>query len=215
MTRSVHLPARSALAKTNDEDPLDYYYHPLTGPFYRQRLVLALNALGPGPFDSLLEVGYGSGILLPELARRCQKLYAVDIHEQIACVQKMLATEHISAELEVGDVLALDYAAHSFDAVVCLSVLEHMDEGTLPLSLREIHRVSKPGATIVLGFPVQNVITDFFYRLVGFSPRDLHPSSHRDIQRAAKDRFWQVEAIWWPRLLPMDLSLYMVCQCRP
>ena len=208
------MPPREAIAKTNDEDPLDYYYYPLTGPVYRKRLGLALDALGPGSFDSLLEVGYGSGILLPELSRRCRKLYAVDLHEQIVPVQRMLATEHISAELKVGSVLALDYATHSFDAVVCLSVLEHMDEGTLPLSLSEIHRVSKPGATVVLGFPVKNVITDFFYRLVGLAPRDLHPSGHRDIIQASRAEFSLVEVRWWPGALLLDLALYVVCRCQ-
>lgn len=213
MTR-LYLPSRNVLSRTNDEDPLDYYYHPLTGWIYRQRLAMALQALGPGPFESLLEVGYGSGILLPELARRCQKLCAVDIHEEVASVERMLVAEHITAELKVESVLDLDYASHAFEAVTCLSVLEHMDEKNLPLSLREIHRISQPGATVVLGFPARNSVTGFFFRLVGFSPRDLHPSSHRDIIRAARSEFPQVEVQAWPGGLPLDLALYVVCRCQ-
>lgn len=98
--------------------------------------------------------------------------------------------------------------------IVCLSVMEHMDETTLPLALKELRRVSKPGAVVVLGFPVRNTLTDFFYRLVGFSPRDLHPSGHQDIIRAAQSEFASVQVRAWPMLLPLDLTLYVVCQCR-
>ena len=211
---NLYLPPRDLLSKTNSEDPLDYYYHPLTGWMYCQRLVMALDELGNGSINSLLEVGYGSGILLPELARRSQKLCAIDLHNQVAAVEKMLDAEHIHAELKIGSVLEMDYLAATFDAIVCLSVMEHMDEITLPLALKELRRVSTPGAVVVLGFPVRNTLTDFFYRLVGFSPRDLHPSSHRDIIQAAQSEFASVQVRAWPMRLPLDLTLYVVCQCR-
>lgn len=204
------LPDRRHLTRTNDEDPLAFYYHPLTGWAYRRRLVMALDALGPGPFQATLEVGYGSGILLPELCRRSRRVSAIDTHEEVAAVRRMLEAERIGAELSVGTILELPYAAASFDALVCLSVLEHLDAATLPRGLAEIRRVCRPGATVVLGFPVRNVATDTFYRLVGFSPREIHPSSHRDIEAAARQAFAEVASRRWPAALPLDLSLYVV-----
>ena len=54
----------------NDEhDPLPYYYRPLTGWLYRKRLTMALSLLPPRtPRQHVLEVGVGSGILIPTLS---------------------------------------------------------------------------------------------------------------------------------------------------
>lgn len=210
---ALRLPDRRLLTKTNDEDPLHFYYNPFTGWVYRRRLSLALEALGPGPFESLLEVGYGSGILLPELARRARNVKAIDLHDQAEAVRRMLEAEHIDAELARGSVLELPYASGTFDSLVCLSVLEHMDGVSLPRALAELRRVCREGAVAVLGFPVRNVATDTFFRVVGFKPREIHPSGHRDIVGAARAAFRDVGARFWPSSLPVDVSLYGICRC--
>lgn len=56
---------------------MDYYDRPFTLWSYGSRLRIAADLLGQGPYDSLLEVGYGSGIFLPELARRTRRLSAI------------------------------------------------------------------------------------------------------------------------------------------
>lgn len=209
----MQLAPRQLLTKTNDEDPLNYYYHWLTGPFYRKRLELAVDMLGDRRYDSLLEIGFGSGILLPELARRSTKLYGVETHDEIDAVRQMLKAEGVDADLQQGNILHLEYESDSFEGVVCLSVLEHMSEAELPVAVAELKRVTRPGGTVVTGFPVRNVVTDMFYRIVGFSPRDIHPSSHRDIIEEMKSQFPSVIVAPWPALVPLDFSLYVVCKC--
>ena len=211
---SLVLPDRALLSKTNDEDPLEFYYKPLVGWIYRRRLELALALLGEGPFASLVEVGYGSGILFPELCRRATRVVAIDTHEQVESVSRMVEKSGLQAELHVGSILELPWTEEKFDALVCLSVLEHMDERTLPQAVAEIRRVVAPGGVAVLGFPVRNLITDTFFRLAGFNPREIHPSGHRDILQALEGPFDRVEARRWPVLLPMDLGAYVVCAAR-
>lgn len=213
MSNSLYLPSRSLVKMTNEEDPVDYYYHWLTAAAYKKRLLMALNALGDGHFSSLLEVGFGSGILLPELARRTKALYGVETHGEIEAVRHMLRAEGIKAELDTGSILSLSYDTNSFEGVVCLSVLEHMNETELPIAVSELKRVASKDGVIVTGFPVRNVATDVFYRIVGFRPRDIHPSSHRDIINEMKNQIGQVTITTWPSLLPLDLSLYVVCRC--
>lgn len=209
----LRLPPRSLLTKTNAEDPLDYYYHWLTGPAYRKRLQLALRMLEGRRYDSILEVGFGSGILLPELARRGTTLHGVETHDEIEAVRQMLKAEGISADLRQGSILELEFDSGSFDAVICLSVLEHMNASELAQAVSELKRVTRQGGVVVTGFPVRNVVTDNFYRMVGFSPRDIHPSSHADIIGEMKTQFSEVAVVAWPSLLPLDLSLYVVCKC--
>ncbi len=50
--------------------------------------------------------------------------------------------------LRVGDVAALPYADHSFDAAVCTQVYEYVPD--IDRALAELYRVLKPGARAVI-----------------------------------------------------------------
>jgi SAM-dependent methyltransferase len=206
------LPPRGALPKTNDEDPVDYYYG-VTAPLYRGRLTVAARLLGRG-YPSLLDVGYGSGIFFPELARRADRLAGVEVHGEEARVGDALRELDLDVDLRPGSILDLPADDGEFHAVVCLSVLEHLRE--LGGALRELRRVLVPGGVGVLGFPVRQPLTDAFFRIFGFDPRELHPSSHTDILRAAEqDSGFDVERVaHFPRLLPLRLSGYAACRVR-
>jgi hypothetical protein len=68
----------------------------------------------------------------------------------------------------------------------------------------------------VLGFPVRQPLTDAFFRLFGFDPRELHPSSHTDILLAAEqdEKFVVDRVAHFPRVLPLRLSGYAACRLR-
>lgn len=210
---SLRLPDRSVVVRTNDEDPVAYYYHPLTAGFYRRRLEMAVRALGGKQYAHLLEVGYGSGIFLPALSGCAGRLSAFDIHDNVSPVFSMLQHEGISASLWVGDVTHIGVGDQTFDAVVCLSVLEHLAVEDLDQALSEIVRVSCAGARVVLGFPCRNLITDAFYRLVGFDPRSIHPSSHRDIRRAIERHLRIDETLDFVTVLPGLFNVYTIQCC--
>jgi SAM-dependent methyltransferase len=208
------LPPRGALPKPDSDDPLDYYYRPLTAWLYRARLKLALRLLDDRPQDSILELGYGSGILLPELTRRASRVAAVDVHAKREEVDVALRALGVKVELRQASLFELPYEAGEFSAVVCLSVLEHLTE--LDAAFAELTRVLRPGGMAVIGFPVRNPVTDGLFRLLGFNPREIHPSSHADIIEAARrnagssvERFEQI-----PRLVPRPLSAYVACRLR-
>ncbi len=52
----------------------------------------------------------------------------------------------------------------SFDAVVCREVIEHVE--SVPHTLREFHRILKPGGTLVLTFPNRLLFRSRFYHLL-------------------------------------------------
>lgn len=199
---------------TSAEDPIAYYYKPLTGWVYRRRLEMGLALLGDAHYDRLLEIGYGSGILLPTLARRCTALYGVDLHANVEPVRAMLAQEGVEAELSVGDLLHLRHPDQTFDAVVCMSVLEHLAPGDLRAAAGQIRRVLRVGGVAVLGFPVRNAVLDAFCRWEGFDPRRLHPSGHRQILEALGAVLQGTRVIRFPRRLPLDLALYVAVRGR-
>jgi ubiquinone/menaquinone biosynthesis C-methylase UbiE len=209
----LYIPERSVVPKSEFDDPIDYYYRPLTGKIYRDRLELSISMLGDKKSEALLEIGYGSGLLLPELARRTKRLVGIDIHGQADQVYKMLEHEGVKAELHKGSLYEMPFKDGEFDALACFSVLEHLTE--LDRAMREFARVTRPGAVLALGFPIRNFITDAFFRYAGYEPRKLHPSSHRDIESAIRRQpLLDLERIQvLPKFVPTDLSLYFSCRC--
>jgi SAM-dependent methyltransferase len=209
----LRLPDQAHTTKTSDEDPIRYYYWPLTGWIYRRRLDMALSALGERRFEHVLEVGCGSGIFLPTLCERAARVSAFDLHDRMGSVRTMLSSEDARADLWRGDALKISVADETFDGVLCLSVLEHLAGSALVQTVEEIRRVSRPDATIVLGFPCRNIVTDSFYQVFGFSPRSIHPSSHQDIRRVVGGRLHVDEASCFVPWLPSSLNVFTVCRC--
>jgi SAM-dependent methyltransferase len=209
----VEIPPRSLPPRLAD-DPVEYYYRPITSRLYLARLEMAADLLGSDPLGPVLEVGYGAGLFLPELARRSDRVVAVDVHEHDREVGEMLRTMGIDAELRRGSIFELPFSDGEFMAVVSMSVLEHLDQ--LASAVAELRRVLRPGGFAVLGFPVRNPVTDSFFRLAGYKPRAIHPSSHTDILDAvhAEPRLEVERALHFPRALPMPLSAYVTCRAR-
>ena len=71
----------SALVKTSDVDKAEWNFRPLLGIIQRLRFRMILSLLPKRRIGRLLEIGYGSGVFLPELSRRCDNLYGIDPHQ--------------------------------------------------------------------------------------------------------------------------------------
>lgn len=208
------LPPRELVTKPDVEDPIDYYYRPLTRPLYRARLRDSLTLLGEGPYGGILDVGYGSGVFLPELARRTGRLVGIDVHAGRDGVARMAAGLGLDVELLDASLYELPFGDGEFDALVCVSVLEHLRE--LAAALAEMRRVVRPGGLLVLGVPVRNAFTNAFFRVAGYDPAELHPSSHRDIEAAVTyaGGLSLERRLHFPRLLPLGLAAYVTFACR-
>ncbi len=211
MTVPLRLPQKNEIAVVDPSaEPTRYYYWPLVGWFYRRRLQMILEVLGETQYDSLLEVAYGSGIFLPSVAPLAKTLHGIDLHTKIDVVQQTLSKAGVKAELRTGDALAMPYADGSFDCVVNISMLEHLtDPGK---AIEEMLRVLKPGGCLALGFPGRNAVMDAFFRVLGFSPRKIHPSSHEDILDAVGQRMTVAELSKLPMKVPNGFALYFCCR---
>ena len=189
------------------EDPIAYYYIPVFRSFFIKRLALCLDLLPREPIAKLLDVGCGTGILLPELVRRTgAEIWAVDNFLQDRSLKRMMELEGISAHLAAADLLQLPFKSDFFDAVLLISILEHI--GALRDACREVYRVLKPGGTVVAGFPTKNTITD---TLLGEST-GFHVSTHRQIIETMREVFKSFKVAHFPGFLPLDLSLYTACR---
>ena len=120
----LDLPPRGVLKPNDADDPLPYYYHPWVGWLYRHRLQMGLDFL-PAGGKRVLEIGVGSGVLVPTLTKHYAEYTGTDL--TLAPGLDALVAPGCRAEFRRADLLAdADLPAAHFDAIVCFSVLEHI-----------------------------------------------------------------------------------------
>ena len=207
------LPARANIEPSDDDDPLPFYYKPVSGWLYRRRLEIGLEMLDKARYPRVLEVGYGSGVLLKTLAGLTDDLHAVDYHSNLAPVEAMMKREGFHAQLGQGDILKLGFPDSSFDALFCFSTLEHVADTDQAIS--ELARVLKPDGVAILGFPTVNRMMNLLFRLLGCSNiEDYHVSGHDKIL-ASCGRIMRLERVRrLPPGAPLAASMYVACRCR-
>lgn len=155
----------SALVKTGDVDHADWNYRPVLGAISRLRFRLVAALLDTEPRTArLLEIGYGSGVFMPELARRCEELYGVDVHHETQAVTDALASSGVEARLFSSSVTATPFDADFFGAAVAVSALEFVED--LPEACAEIKRVLKPRGALVVVTPGFSPLADVGLRVL-------------------------------------------------
>lgn len=215
MGARLRVPRREHIHGTHETDPLHFYYKFGIRWIFRKRLEMVLELMGPDRYGELLEVGFGSGIFLKELAARCEQLHGIDVHENFHLVEEMLGKEDIRANLVHAPVQKIPFEDERFDCVVSTSVLEHVHEPAAAIA--EIARVLKRDGVALLAFPVENLLTDLAlwitYIPLNTRLKDEHVSDHRGILAALRRRFTIVRDLRLPGFLPLDSCLYYACRC--
>ena len=106
------------------------------------------SALGPGPFDLLVDIGTGTGRMLELFATRYARGIGLDINQaMLAYARAKLARAGIAnAQVRHGDLYSLPLADGAADAVVMHQVLHYLSDG--PRAIREAARVLAPGGRL-------------------------------------------------------------------
>jgi ubiquinone/menaquinone biosynthesis C-methylase UbiE len=172
-----------------------FYYLPVFGQMYRRRVELCLAECKGG--DSVLEVGFGSGLTFLNLNDMYKKIFGLDLSCDVREVTRVFAPLGIQPDLRNGNVLDMPYRDNQFDTVLLISILEHLRPEELDQALQEIKRVLKPGGQMVYGVPVERPFMVAMFALLGYNIRKYHFSTEKDVAAAAAKHFKQV------RLQPM------------
>ncbi len=84
-------------------------------------------------------------------------------------------------EFHQGSILEMTFPNESFDNVVAMEVLEHIED--VEKAVREVHRILKPGGVFVMSTPDCHWLWEFFWdrwtRLIGQMWHDAHVISMR------------------------------------
>jgi len=197
--------------QTGPVDHAEWNHRLLLGYISRRRFRMVLDLLGGSPVERLLEIGYGSGVFMPELASHCRELFGVDVHERSSDVAAILSARGIHADLRRASATALPFESGTFDVVVAVSALEFIED--LPAASREIVRVLRPTGRLIAVTPGQGALLDGALRLVaGVHPdEDYGDRRGRTIPTLLETFTVEAERVFPPnpagRLLPVYRAL--------
>lgn len=191
-----------ALIRTGPLDHADWNYKGLLGFITKKRFSLIKSLLPEQSSQRLLEIGYGSGIFMPELANHTKELYGIDIHDKHVEIESVLKDYGVSASLSRAEASHLPFPSDYFDCVVSVSALEFVDD--LANAVQEIHRVLKKGGSFLLVMPGTSPILDLgLYFATGESAAHDYQDRRRHVLPELK-KILTVESVKkFPPLIPI------------
>ncbi len=171
-------------------DPIDIRaWEFMTAPVVKRARKL-LEAAAEGRAGRLLDVGCGYGFFLREMKARNWTVEGIEVCEAGAAQARLAGIRVFPQPLEI-----LSLPAESYDAVTLFYVIEHV--GDPAATLKEIHRILRPGGIVLLRWPHTTPIVrllgplarpfDLYhtpYHLYDFSPDTMA----RLLKRAGFDR---------------------------
>lgn len=130
-------------AKTYDRKSIHYYIF-----YFTNKKVVRL--LNPKEGSTVLDAGFGTGILLEQLLaiKRNLRLSGLDISEGMYKKAEAKFSGNPAVKLALGSASKIPFEDNSFDYVTCIHSLHH--HPNTEQSLREMNRVLKPGAKAVV-----------------------------------------------------------------
>ncbi len=199
------LPPAGTLSANDEHDPLPYYYRPCVGWLYRKRLRMGLD-LVPHDGTRVLEVGVGSGILIPTLSSHFPRYTGTDLI--LGDRLERLVAPSCQANFVQADLLRESSLPEaSYDVVICLSVLEHIADADGAASA--LARTLVKGGTLVAGYPMVNGLMAGLFRAIGFhNIEDHHVTAPAAIDRALRRVLRPGRRHAMPAFAPVAMALY-------
>jgi 2-polyprenyl-3-methyl-5-hydroxy-6-metoxy-1,4-benzoquinol methylase len=205
-SRLFELPPRGILEPNGPGDPLPYYYKPIVGRIYRARIEQGLSLL-KSRYKSILELGYGSGILLPTLCRFGEAVFGIDLNSDPEAVKANCAKVGGNASLVRGDIGNAHFAEGSFDLIVAMSVFEHIED-FMP-AVRTAFGLLCPGGELLVGMPRVDSFMNTAIRLLGYNQiGNHHVTDYHKFRKEASTYFELIKLRKLPNWLPQFAGLY-------
>ncbi|MGA1869157.1 MAG: class I SAM-dependent methyltransferase [bacterium] len=144
-----------------------------------------LDFVDPTANDCVFDAGCGTGINLSKLSSRVEAVIGMDQSEgMITRCKKRIAKEKVfNVKLIIGDISLIGLKSNTFDKIICMSVLQYLNDEECEAALKELVRISKDGAIIV--FHVKNLFSLYLSTLYlakkikSLFTKNLKPGNYR------------------------------------
>jgi ubiquinone/menaquinone biosynthesis C-methylase UbiE len=103
-------------------------------------------------FDRVLDIGCGNGAISLPLLSRTRKLTLLDISSKMLELAKKRIPADRLGDVEIinGDFLSASFEPQSFDLILCIGVLAHVD--SIADVIEKVALLARPGASVVMEF---------------------------------------------------------------
>ena len=120
----------------------------------------------PAHAERALDIGCGNGILSRGLRTLVPDVVGIDIEKAMIALAKSETDSSIeNLEYILGDALTYPLKTESFDAIVCVATLHHMDTAK---ALQRMRKLLRPGGTLgIIGVARSSTPQDFIYNIGG------------------------------------------------
>jgi 2-polyprenyl-3-methyl-5-hydroxy-6-metoxy-1,4-benzoquinol methylase len=151
--------SKSLRVKSLFEDPQRYLSETEFNIRVRQETVRQM--VGERRFENILDVGCGNGAISLPLLRPENRLTLVDVSSRMISIARSNVPDHLCANVRLinADLMAAALQPQSYDLILCLGVLAHVDSPDALIA--RVAGLMRPGGTLILEF------TD-----------SLHPAGH-------------------------------------
>jgi SAM-dependent methyltransferase len=122
----------------------------------------------PGLGERVLEIGAGTGNITQFLCADSRYVVATDIVPSYRKELQQLFGDRPNVEIGKFDLTSKapqDFVGHPFDTVVCLNVLEHIEDDLF--ALEQMNNVLKVGGKLALLVPAHRILYGEFDRVLG------------------------------------------------
>lgn len=175
--------------------------NPLVQWLFWRRLHIVIDYLERrAPHGRTLDFGCGGGVMLPFLSTVCTEVVAADVD--------LLPLERVKRHVPVGPNVAewntskrplSEVEAASFDLIVALDVLEHVED--LQWTLSQLLRLLRAGGELIVSGPTENALYRFGRVLAGPEfTGDYHERGVAEIRQALQQKatVTSIATLYWP-----------------
>lgn len=104
--------------------------------------------LGLKPEDRVLDLGSGTGVLLPYLASEVKEVVAVDFAKEMLKVSEEKNRAFQNIKYVVADVANLDFPGETFQQITCLNFFPHVE--AKKAFLKDMYKLLKVGGHLTI-----------------------------------------------------------------
>jgi len=186
-----------------DEAGFPAYSHknPLINWLFWQRLHVVMDYVEvDAPYETVLDFGCGSGVMLPFLCGISTRVTALDI--DLLPFERVSHQRAFPTNLQVHDareVTLNNLQKTSFDLIVATDVLEHVAD--LPGTLADMAALLKPGGRMIISGPTENIFYKLGRALAGPEySGDYHERGIPEVRELLRKHMQviQIATLYWP-----------------
>lgn len=124
----------------------------------------ALHVLDPRPGKMIIDIGCGDGATMVYCGLQGATVYGQDLSAaHVSTANQALKRFGIAGEARCGDAAALQFPDNHFDGAISSDFFEHITDDVKVRVLRDVLRVLKPGAPLVIKTPNLSYLTLSMY----------------------------------------------------